>query len=301
VNVLPQVRRGQAADMPSVMALLQSAGLPTEDLPRIEGLRTWVIGSKDAIRGVIALEPIGGEGLLRSLVVAPDYRNQGLARALVTQLEMDARAEGVTRLVLLTQTAADFFRGMGYHTIDRSDVSDLMSQCAQFRSLCPASAICMAKMVNDPMANRPYNVLFLCTGNSARSILAESLLNRCGQGRFRGYSAGSHPKGTVHPMALGLLEQMKLPTAGLRSKPWDEFAAPDAPAIDFVITVCDNAAGEVCPIWPGHPTKAHWGVPDPAAVEGSDSQKRAAFRDALRVLENRIQLFVSCRLLRSIT
>ncbi len=143
------------------------------------------------------------------------------------------------------------------------------------------------------MPERHYNILFLCTGNSARSILAESLMTHRGQGRFRGFSAGSHPKGAVHPIALALLEQMKFPTEGLRSKAWDEFAEPGAPSIDFVITVCDNAAGEVCPIWPGHPLKAHWGVPDPAAVEGSDTEEWAAFRDAFRALENRIKLFVS--------
>jgi protein-tyrosine-phosphatase len=143
------------------------------------------------------------------------------------------------------------------------------------------------------MPDRPYNVLFLCTGNSARSILAESLLNHWGRGRFRGFSAGSHPKGTVHPMALELLKEMKFPTEGLRSKAWDDFAESGAPSIDFVITVCDNAAGEVCPLWPGHPMKAHWGIPDPAAVKGSDTEKWAAFRDAFRALENRIKLFLS--------
>jgi arsenate reductase len=143
------------------------------------------------------------------------------------------------------------------------------------------------------MPDRPYNVLFLCTGNSARSILAESLMNHWGRGRYRGFSAGSHPKGTVHPIALELLKQMQFPTQELRSKAWDEFAQPGAPPIDFVITVCDNAAGEVCPIWPGHPMKAHWGIPDPAAVEGSDTEKRAAFRAAFQTLQNRIKLFLS--------
>jgi protein-tyrosine-phosphatase len=144
------------------------------------------------------------------------------------------------------------------------------------------------------MPDRSYNVLFLCTGNSARSILAESLMNHWGRGRFRGFSAGSHPKSAVHPIALELLKQMRFPTEGLRSKAWDEFAEPGAPPLDFVITVCDNAAGEVCPIWPRHPMKAHGGIPaDPAAAEGSDTEKRAAFRDAFRALENRIKLFLS--------
>jgi protein-tyrosine-phosphatase len=143
------------------------------------------------------------------------------------------------------------------------------------------------------VAERPFNVLFLCTGNSARSILAEQLLNHWGHGDFVGYSAGSHPKGAVHPIAVSLLQHMKLPTAGLRSKSWDEFAAPGAPALDFVFTVCDNAAGEMCPVWPGQPVTAHWGVEDPAAVEGPDTEKWLAFRTAFRELENRIKVFTS--------
>ena len=140
---------------------------------------------------------------------------------------------------------------------------------------------------------RVYNVLFLCTGNSARSILAESLLTHWGKGHFRAYSAGSFPKGAVHPLALEFLEAAKLPTAGLRSKSWDEFAAAGVPVMDFIFTVCDQAAGEVCPVWPGTPVVAHWGVPDPAAVEGSEAERRAAFRAAFRALETRIKLFVS--------
>lgn len=143
------------------------------------------------------------------------------------------------------------------------------------------------------MAAQIYNVLFLCTGNSARSILGEALLNHWAKGRFRAYSAGSFPKGAVHPMALELLRSMKLPIAGLRSKSWNEFARADAPVMDFVITVCDNAANEVCPIWPGQPITAHWGIPDPAAVAGGDAERRAAFRDAYRRLDARIKLLVA--------
>jgi protein-tyrosine-phosphatase len=138
-----------------------------------------------------------------------------------------------------------------------------------------------------------YNVLFLCTGNSARSILAEQLINHWGRGRFRGFSAGSHPKGAVHPIALELLRHMNLPTAGVRSKSWDEYAVPNAPRLDFVFTVCDKAAGEVCPYWPGQPMTAHWGIDDPAAVEGSDAEKWLAFRTAFKELENRIRIFTS--------
>ncbi|OYW38267.1 MAG: protein-tyrosine-phosphatase [Hydrogenophilales bacterium 12-61-10] len=138
-----------------------------------------------------------------------------------------------------------------------------------------------------------FNVLFLCTGNSARSILAETLLTNLGKGRFRAFSAGSHPAGQVNPFALELLEKNHFDTSELRSKSWDEFAQPDAPHLDFVITVCDNAAGEVCPVWPGQPMTAHWGIPDPAAVAGTDEQKRHAFVDAMNQLQRRICMFVS--------
>jgi arsenate reductase len=143
------------------------------------------------------------------------------------------------------------------------------------------------------MSQEVFNVLFLCTGNSARSILAERMIDRWGQGRFHGFSAGSHPKGEVHPLALELLRRNNYSTEGLRSKDWAEFAAPGAPEMHFVFTVCDNAANEVCPVWPGQPMTAHWGVADPAAVEGDEVTRMNAFRTALRELENRIKIFVS--------
>jgi len=141
------------------------------------------------------------------------------------------------------------------------------------------------------MIERIFNVLFLCTGNSARSILAESILNHAGKSRFKAYSAGSHPKGQINRFALELLEQHNFPVSELRSKPWDEFSAPGAPELDFVFTVCDNAAGEVCPVWPGQPMTAHWGIEDPAAVEGTDAQKRKAFVQAYVQLNRRISQF----------
>jgi arsenate reductase (thioredoxin) len=140
---------------------------------------------------------------------------------------------------------------------------------------------------------KTYNVLFLCTGNSARSIMAEAILNREGRGNFRAYSAGSHPKGQVHPYALDLLRKLNFDVSGFRSKSWSEFAEPDAPRLDFVFTVCDDAAQETCPVWPGQPMTAHWGVPDPAAATGKEAEIRVAFADAFRMLNNRISIFVS--------
>ena len=143
------------------------------------------------------------------------------------------------------------------------------------------------------MSERPFNVLFLCTGNSARSIIAEAVLNRAGQGHFRAFSAGSHPKDKVHPYTLDLLRKMHFDVGSARSKSWLEFAQPDAPKLDFVFTVCDDAAGETCPVWPGQPMTAHWGVPDPAAATGNEAEIRYAFADTLRMLTNRINIFVS--------
>jgi len=147
--------------------------------------------------------------------------------------------------------------------------------------------------MTEPASHRIYNVLFLCTGNSARGVIGEAILNRLGAGRFRGFSAGSHPKGTVHPLTLAVLSEHSHETSGLRSKSWDEFAQPGAPALDFVFTVCDDAAAEVCPAWPGQPVTAHWGVEDPAAFEGPEDQKRWLFRRVYQVLERRIDLLTN--------
>jgi arsenate reductase (thioredoxin) len=143
------------------------------------------------------------------------------------------------------------------------------------------------------MSNDPYNVLFLCTHNSARSVMAECILNRLGRGTFHGFSAGSTPRGSIHPYALDLLRKENFEVSGLRSKSWDEFAAPDAPRMDFVFTVCDDAAKEVCPVWPGQPMTAHWGVPDPSKAEGNEAEKRLAFADSYRMLSQRIGIFVA--------
>jgi protein-tyrosine-phosphatase len=165
------------------------------------------------------------------------------------------------------------------------------------RAGCFSSGLLRARRGGE-MSQGPYNVLFLCTGNSARSVMAEVLLNTMGKGRFTAYSAGSQPAGRVNPFTIEQLQKAGHSVDGLRSKSWDEFAAADAPAMDFVITVCDNAAGEVCPVWPGRPMSAHWGVPDPAAVEGTDEQKRKAFTDAALTLRRRIELFLSLPLQR---
>jgi protein-tyrosine-phosphatase len=141
--------------------------------------------------------------------------------------------------------------------------------------------------------DRPYNVLFLCTGNSARSIMGEAIINRIGAGKFKGYSAGSMPKGEVHPLAINLLNKLNYGTGALRSKSWEEFTAAGAPELDFVFTVCDNAANEVCPIWPGQPMTAHWGLPDPAEAQGDEAQRALAFADTYRMLNNRIGIFTS--------
>jgi len=147
--------------------------------------------------------------------------------------------------------------------------------------------------MRDDVDRNPFNVLFLCTGNSARSIMAEAILNRDGRGKFRAFSAGSHPKGHIHPYAVDLLRKLNYDVSGFRSKSWTEFARPEAPKLDFVFTVCDDAAKEVCPVWPGQPMTAHWGIPDPAAATGNEAEIRLAFADALRMLNNRISIFVS--------
>ncbi len=143
------------------------------------------------------------------------------------------------------------------------------------------------------MSKQPYNVLFLCTGNSARSIMAEAIMNREGMDKFKGYSAGSMPKGAVNPGTLDLLRKLNFDVSGFRSKAWDEFAKPDAPQLDFVLTVCDNAANETCPVWPGQPMTAHWGIPDPVDIQGNDAERALAFADTYRMLSNRISIFVN--------
>ena len=289
---LPRLRIATPEDAESICILLERSGLPTSDLTSSKP--EFILAYEDAeLIGAGALQRFDAVALLRSVAVAASRRGGGIGRLIVQELERLARGTNVTELVLLTQSAQRFFERQGYRAIERQSVPQAVQASEEFRSLCPTSATCMSKTLAKPVAERPYHVLFLCTGNSARSILAESLISHWGRGRFRGLSAGSHPRGTVHPIALELLRQMRLPTTGLRSKSWDEFAVPGASPLDFVFTVCDQAAGEVCPYWPGQPMTAHWGVPDPAAVEGPETQKWLAFRTAFKALENRIKIFTS--------
>lgn len=281
----------RSCDGPALRRLLTSAGLLTEDIRDDRLGHFLVLRDGESVVGAIGIDLAEDSALLRSLVVAEPFRGCGLAKELVSAAESLARQKGVKTLYLLTTTAESFFTKYGYRSAPREDAPSAIAAMPQFSSLCPSTSAFMSK----PMTSKPFNVLFLCTGNSARSILAEAAMNNLGlsMGKFKAYSAGSHPKGAVNPLALELLRRSHLSTEGLRSKSWDEFAQPGAPPLDFVFTVCDQAAGEQCPYWPGQPMTAHWGMPDPAAVEGSDEQKRKAFSDTLLVLRRRIELFAS--------
>lgn len=281
-----EIDRAAPQDETAILRLLGSCGLPTADVA--QHLRNFLVARLDGeVAGVAGLEPAGGYGLLRSLAVDPAHRSRGIARALCTRIEARAAELGVRTLYLLTTTAEKFFAASGFTSVRRGSVPEAIRSTLEFSSLCPDSAVVMTKQITT------LNVLFLCTGNSARSILAEAYLNSAGKGRFAAHSAGSRPAGKVNPLALDLLERNRISTANLRSKSWDEFARPGAPKLDFVFTVCDNAAGEACPLWPGQPVTAHWGVQDPAAVQGADEVRRKAFLKAFTELSTRINLFMN--------
>jgi len=280
-----------AQDLEAIRKLLEDQGLPGSDIDE-RSLETFlVLRDERRISGLVGLDPLGPHAMLRSLVVRPEWRSAGLGAQLVAAAEALALKLGITTLYLLTTDAERYFGAKGYRKLERRDAPPEVKLHPQFRSLCPSTSIFMSKV----MSPRPFNVLFLCTGNSARSILAEAIVNNLAvsRGKFRGYSAGSHPRGEVHPMALELLARSGYATDGLRSKNWDEFAAPHGVPLDFVFTVCDKAAGEQCPFWPGQPMTAHWGIPDPAAVEGDRDAQLRAFQDAFIVLRRRIELLSS--------
>jgi protein-tyrosine-phosphatase/N-acetylglutamate synthase-like GNAT family acetyltransferase len=280
-----------AGDQADLQRLLEVCGLPTADLATHPIGNFLVLREGPVLVAAVGLEPAGDAALLRSLAVSELMRGVGVGAEMVKAAEGLARGRGIGSLYLFTTTAGDYFARLGYRRCERSAAPEAIRTTPQFRGLSPSSSAFMVKSLEPKL----LNVLFLCTGNSARSILAEAIINNLSisRGRFRGYSAGSHPKGEVHPLALELLRRYGLATDRLRSKSWDEFAAPNGVPLDFVFTVCDKAAAEQCPLWPGQPMTAHWGVPDPAAVEGSEEHKWRAFQDAYLVLRRRIELFAS--------
>ena len=288
-----RIRPAAAADRSEVLRLLQEERLPVQDLADTRSVRLWVAEDGGRLVGAIGLEPHGDTGLLRSLVVAPSARGRGIGQELVAALEREARLAGVRQLVLLTQTAQPFFRALGYSVIARETVPDAVKASAEFRLLCPASAVCMSKFLEG--AARPetaadaVRILFLCTGNSCRSILAEATFNHVAPAGWRAMSAGSQPTGSVHPRSLALLAREGISTDGCHSKSWD--ALPETPGI--VITVCSSAAGETCPAYLGQALRTHWGVDDPARATGTDGQVEAAFVSAYRTLRRRIEAFLA--------
>jgi arsenate reductase len=289
----PDIRSGTEHDRGAVIGLLQQAGLPVADLRGSTGARFWIARDEGRVIGAIGLERHGTDGLLRSLVVAPALRRHGIGALLVAALEAAARAEGIENLVLLTQTAETFFRRLGYSAVPRDAAPDTVKDSTEFRSLCPASAVCMVKSLKAaaPLAGpgMPSRVLFLCTGNSCRSILGEATFNHLAPAGWRAMSAGSKPTGLVHPRSLALLAREGIATDGYHSKSWD--GLPHTP--DIVVTVCSSAAGETCPAYLGPVLRTHWGVEDPAHATGTDEQVEAAFAAAYRTLRRRIEAFLA--------
>lgn len=290
-----QIRPGVRSERGEVIRLLQQASLPTQDLlDSPDVVQFWIAETGGRLVGAIGLERFADDALLRSLVVDPAFRNTGVGTALVDQLERAARASGVRQLVLLTRTAKPFFERRGYCVIERNSAPGAVKSSAEFSSLCPASATCMAKPLDGTDAARqdvakPMRVLFLCTGNSCRSILGEATFNHLAPAGWRAMSAGSRPTGQVHPRSLALLAREGIATEGYHSKSWDDL--PQAP--DIVITVCASAAGEACPVYLGPVLRTHWGVADPAHATGTDAEIDAAFVAAYRTLRKRIEAFLA--------
>lgn len=276
------VRGATATDMSGIVALLEAAHLPTSDLADASAVEFWVCDGAQGVAGVVGLERHGEIGLLRSLVVDADARGRGLGTTLVAAVEAAARARGIRRMLLLTQTAREFFLKLGYAVIARDEAPEAVRSSEEFRSLCPTSAACMTKLL-------ATEVLFLCTGNSCRSILGEAVFNHLAPAGWHAMSAGSKPIGKVHARSLALLRREGIATQGCCSKSWDDL--PRAP--DIVITVCSSAAGETCPASLGPAVRTHWGVDDPARATGTDEEIDAAFMRAYRTLRRRIETFLA--------
>ena len=272
--------------LPAIRALLGASRLPVEDLDPALLPRFFGVEGADGLQGVVALERQGEAGLLRSLAVVPAARGTGLGRELVRHVEAEAVRAGLRELWLLTTTAEPFFRHLGWEPAARDGAPEGIRGTSEFRGVCPSSAACLRRDLRGQL--HQYRVLVLCTGNSARSQIAEALLAERGAGRFVVASAGSRPAAQVNPYAVRVLAERGIagegrvpkPIEGLEGEPWD-----------FVITVCDRAR-EACPIFPRRPVFAHWGMPDPAEVGGTDEEKLRAFRDTLIALERRIALFL---------
>ena len=289
-----RIRPSAPSDRDAILSLLQQGSLPFEDIDRPSVVDFWVAQEGERVVGAVGVERYGSTGLLRSLVVAPTHRDRGIGARLVATLERDAHRAGISQLVLLTGTARAFFERCGYAAIDRAAAPDAVQASTEFRSLCPASADCMSKSFGAvahqrATPSRTTRVLFLCTGNSCRSILAEATFNHLAPDGWRAMSAGSHPTGKVHPRSLALLAREGIPADGSHSKSWDDLAQ----APDIVITVCANAAGETCPAYLGRAIRAHWGVDDPAHATGTDIEIDAAFLAAYQTLRNRIEALLA--------
>jgi len=241
--------------------------------------------------GAVGLQVFGASALLRSLVVSDDRRGAGLGRALLATAEEMARRMQVRELVLLTTSAGTWFARHGYAGCDRAQIAEAIRSSAEFTRLCAASALCMSKPLTDHGSHMKRNILFLCTGNSARSVLAEATLRAWDSDCFTAFRAGSQPTGQVNPFALVQLQAEGMPIDGLHSKSWDEFV--DAAPMDLVITVCDSAAAEACPVVFGDFIRSHWGLPDPAAVAGSGADKAAAFAQAHAIVKLRLRALLA--------
>lgn len=288
------LRPARPQDLAGVTRLLSEADLPTAGLP--SDLRCFIVADQvGRLIGAAGLEPYGRSGLLRSVIVASEARGTGLGAALVERVLSNSAAEGVIDVYLLTTTAEQYFLRHGFERIPRDIVPASVQSSVEFREACPATAAVMHRRLAPVDASRdasgmaPLRVLFLCTGNSARSQIAEAILNRTGGGRFHAASAGAKPAERVNPFAVEVLARYGLRWGG---QPPRGLEGIDQEHWDFVITVCDRAR-EACPIFPGQPVVAHWGMADPAGVDGTDDEKRRAFDDALLLIRRRIDLLVS--------